>query len=151
MHEFLSISKENIINVQIIAKTILDLLVKDIQSSSLKIEYEFVGEDVWLSSARANSVAIVINELLQNTIKHAFIGRSKGKVTLTVRCENKSCLLIISDDGVGLADNFSVDKMSNTGLKIINTLIVYDLKGKFSLEKTQLGTVAMVSIPIDCD
>ena len=149
VHEFLSVSKENVINVQIIAKTILDLLVKDIQNSSLNIDYEFVGEDVWLSSARANSVAIIVNELVQNTIKHAFVGREQGRVSMSVRGVDKDCLLVIGDNGIGLPENFSIDKMSNTGLQIINTLITYDLKGKFSLEKSSNGTIAVVSIPID--
>lgn len=48
------------------------------------------------------STGLVVNELLTNSLKHAFNGRDGGTITLSSLVEGKCCRVIVADDGVGL-------------------------------------------------
>jgi two-component sensor histidine kinase len=59
--------------------------------------------DAWPVSVNvAMPTGLVVNELLTNSLKHAFIGRERGTVTLQSLVTEKGCNVIVADDGVGL-------------------------------------------------
>ena len=91
----------------------------------------------------------ILNELLQNTIEHAFEGRSQGMLEVHFIEEEQQYLLSIADDGIGLPEGFSLQAMRESlGLKIIRTMAESDLRGSFSLtNREQGGTLALVTIP----
>ena len=50
----------------------------------------------------AMPTGLVVNELLTNALKHAFVGRDGGKITLHSVVDGDGCRVTIADDGVGL-------------------------------------------------
>ena len=50
----------------------------------------------------AMSVGLLVNEILLNALKHAFVGRDGGTVTLRCLRKNETCEIVVADDGVGL-------------------------------------------------
>ncbi|MBI4630423.1 MAG: histidine kinase, partial [Chloroflexi bacterium] len=42
------------------------------------------GEAIVLPSRPATSLALVVNELLQNALEHAFVNRARGKVVISL-------------------------------------------------------------------
>ena len=59
--------------------------------------------DAWPVSINvAMPTGLVVNELLTNSLKHAFVGRDKGTITLQSLVTEKGCNVIVADDGVGL-------------------------------------------------
>ena len=50
----------------------------------------------------AMPTGLVVNELLTNALKHAFVGREGGTITLHSLSEESTCRIVIADDGVGL-------------------------------------------------
>lgn len=54
------------------------------------------------SSEAASTIALLVNELVTNAIKHAFVGREKGHID--VRFDGAHCehVLVVSDDGIGM-------------------------------------------------
>ena len=46
-------------------------------------------------------LTLLVNELLTNSIKYAFVGRDSGRIQLVVRSAGDSVELLFSDDGVG--------------------------------------------------
>ena len=131
-----------------------------------------------LPSQQAASLALVLNELLQNALEHGFENRKKGTLTATIsrldasdgtqgklpgnesdlsayagsgKKENDDrLLLLVQDDGVGLPPGFNLQKTKSLGLKIVQTVVQSDLKGTFTLEPRtdRKGTVAKVIIHI---
>jgi two-component sensor histidine kinase len=91
-------------------------------------------------------MALVINELLQNTIKHAFTGRNEGKVRLLLDDNEEGVVLTIQDNGIGLPEGFSPEKDGNLGWQIINTLVKDDLHGHLTIERGE-GTSIRVVVP----
>jgi len=50
----------------------------------------------------AMPAGLVVNELLTNALKHAFVGRSDGTIRLQSLADGEGCRVVIADDGVGL-------------------------------------------------
>lgn len=70
----------------------------------------------------AMPVGMLVNELLTNAFKYAFIGREGG--TITVRClhDNDSYRVVIADDGLGLDDGTTWPSQGKLGYLILQTL-----------------------------
>jgi two-component sensor histidine kinase len=59
--------------------------------------------DTWPVSINvAMPTGLVVNELLTNSLKHAFTGRDGGKITLHSLVDDKGCKVVVADDGLGL-------------------------------------------------
>lgn len=77
-------------------------------------------------------LGLIVNELIINAYKHAFMGRKKGCITVDlVRVENEEIQLRIIDDGIGLSQDFNPHDKSSLGLRLVKGLI-RQLDGKFS-------------------
>lgn len=78
---------------------------------------------------------LIINELLSNALKHAFPGDRKGTVTVRFQSDgDKSYVLEVTDDGVGLPAELEVVGGESLGLQLV-TVIVDQLGG--TLEVTR--------------
>jgi len=61
--------------------------------------------DTWPVSVNvAMPTGLVVNELLTNTLKHAFAGRDGGTITLRGLVDDAGCRITVADDGVGLPE-----------------------------------------------
>jgi PAS domain S-box-containing protein len=56
-----------------------------------------------LSIDRAVPCGLLLNELLSNAIKHAFVGRAAGRVTVVFYAQADEAFLVVEDDGVGFS------------------------------------------------
>ena len=62
--------------------------------------------DSWPVSINvAMPAGLVVNEILTNALKHAFIGRDGGIITLESLIDDDGCHITVSDDGIGLPEN----------------------------------------------
>jgi two-component sensor histidine kinase len=65
---------------------------------------------------------LVVNELLTNSLKHAFAGRDGGVIKLHGPIEDDGCHILISDDGVGLSDGAIWPRPGKLGAIIVRSL-----------------------------
>ena len=70
----------------------------------------------------AMPTGLVVNELLTNSLKHAFAGREGGTITLHSTADNKGCRVIIADDGVGLPPGVEWPKHGKLGTLVVKSL-----------------------------
>lgn len=64
--------------------------------------------DTWPVSINvAMPTGLVVNELLTNSLKHAFAGRDGGTITLHSLVDDRGCRVILADDGIGFSDGVS--------------------------------------------
>ncbi|HEX3700031.1 MAG TPA: sensor histidine kinase [Phenylobacterium sp.] len=79
--------------------------------------------DSWpVSVDVAMPAGLVVNELLTNSLKHAFRGRDGGTVSLRSTTDSRSCRLDIADDGVGLPEGASWPKPGKLSALIVRSL-----------------------------
>lgn len=150
VHEYLSQQDTGLIDVAKVAKGIYKAIIESMLSPGFRLEAEFKADAVQLPSEKATSIALILNELLQNAIEHAFAGRASGRLKVTFHNAKSHYYLSIADDGVGLPENFDMLAGKSLGLKIIKTMAESDLRGKFTLTNRERGgTQALVAIPKD--
>lgn len=148
VHEYLSQQDNEAIDVGKVARGIYEAIMNSMVAPGLKLEAHFKADTVKMPSSQATSIALVLNELLQNALEHGFAGKGSGRLDVSFITLPEGYELRIEDDGCGLPPDFAIEKTTSLGLKIIQTVVESDLKGKFSLQRgTVHGTVALVRIP----
>lgn len=84
-------------------------LILDIQDIS-------VGIDI------AIPLGLIINEIVSNSIKHAFSPDMKGEIIIDFHTVNEEFELNIHDNGIGFPKDFDVKKSESLGMYLIHTL-----------------------------
>ena len=146
VHEFLSQQGDENIDVMEVTKNILQLIQQNMLDSHFKLETEFIGETIILPSKQASNLALIINELILNSIEHGFLGRNYGKIGLKISQSDEAYIIELYDNGNGLPENFSDLPTKSLGLQIVRTLIEGDMNGSFDLYNDN-GVHAKIAIP----
>ena len=90
---------------------------------------------------------LIVNELITNSLKHAFPGERKGNLNLSVELlENSSFILTVRDDGIGLPDDIDLKNTSTLGLELVQKL-TKQLGGQLEIERAP-GTKFSIRLPI---
>jgi two-component sensor histidine kinase len=90
-------------------------------------------------------LGIIVNELVSNSLKHAFIGRNSGEIRIKLcidengECKNEGCksenfILTVSDNGIGIPENLDIEDFDSLGMKLVITL-VDQLDGELELKR----------------
>jgi two-component sensor histidine kinase/DNA-binding LacI/PurR family transcriptional regulator len=82
---------------------------------------------------RAVSLGLIVNELVTDSIKHAFPGGRTGRISVSLGCEGGRYRLRVSDDGIGLPPGFERAQAKGFGLNLVE-LLVKQLEGELSFE-----------------
>jgi PAS domain S-box-containing protein len=107
--------------------------------------YIDVEENIFFDIDTAIPLGIVINELVSNSFKHAFIGRDKGEIQVKLfRAKNGNnkkegdtetgFILTVSDNGIGIPQNFNIEDLDSLGMQLVISL-VDQLDGKFGIKR----------------
>jgi PAS domain S-box-containing protein len=135
IHERL-LQTENLDQVEIsdyLGKLIHDLEVTYYREGlSLQIQPDIQTMNIGLDTAII--CGLIVNELVTNAIKHAFQGRSSGKISIGFQNHNGKYLLFIEDDGVSLPDHISPGQSSSFGMQLID-VFAKQLNGSLEIER----------------
>jgi two-component sensor histidine kinase len=144
VHEVLSQRGFRLVDVKDVLTRVSRAVAHNMRRPDLVVEVVVEGDDAALPSQAATSLALAVNELVQNALEHAFVGRTWGAVAVTLRRELDTLTVQVTDDGVG----WSGCSPRHLGLEIVETLVCEDLKGEWSLSGDE-GTTACITIPLD--
>ena len=108
---------------------------------------DITGHEIFLPVDQAIPCALVVNEILSNAYKHAFKGRKHGNIEITALEEDGQILITVRDDGIGIPVNFDISRTNSLGLKLVRTLVQYQLKGSLMF-KSQNGTEFSMEFPV---
>ncbi len=70
----------------------------------------------------AMPTGLVVNELLTNALKHAFVGRDGGTITLHSLADDHGCRIVVADDGVGLPEGVEWPRHGKLSALIVRSL-----------------------------
>ncbi|OHD66351.1 MAG: hypothetical protein A2176_07670 [Spirochaetes bacterium RBG_13_51_14] len=79
--------------------------------------------NIFLNINKAIPVGLIINELLSNAMKHAFPDDKSGTIFVELKKEDDSYLLTVSDDGIGLPEDFQFPGTTTLGLTLVDTFV----------------------------
>jgi PAS domain S-box-containing protein len=135
--------------------------------------YTDLEEDIFFDMDTAVPLGIIVNELVSNSLKHAFKGRSEGEIQIKLFKEgsggeektesgmekNKKrpagkdtgtadtgYVLVVSDDGAGIPETINLENSDSLGLQLVN-ILVDQLEGEIELKRDN-GTEFMIKINV---
>ena len=91
-------------------------------------------ENVLLNIDIAVPCGLIINELVSNSLKHAFMQGQKGKISIKFNHDGENYVLTVADNGIGFPENIDFKNTKTLGLQLINTL-VKQLSGSIDIYK----------------
>ncbi len=146
VHEILAAEGLHQVAVREMLDRVAQTVTQTMAPPQFALDVRIEGDEVSLPSRQATSLALVVNELLQNALEHAFPGRSRGQVVISLMAGPDALRVEVRDDGVGLPEDFSPGRSADLGLQIVQTLVRDDLKGRIWFS-TAGGARAVITIP----
>ena len=149
VHETLSVSVDEEVDFDEVVDRLLVMLA-DVAGSAGRIELRRDGTFGDLAAEVATALVLVITELVQNALEHAFPEGAQGAVTVAARRSRGQLVLSIDDDGRGLPTGFGEESGGQLGLQIVRTLVTAELDGtvEFTARTEGPGTIAEVRMPM---
>ena len=137
-HELLAQNGVDDVDIKDILTNIVKGAMLFSKSMNFQLNVEIRGDSVNINSEKATSIALVVNELVQNCVEYAFVGRTEGNIIITIEKGEFVSTVIVADDGIGFQS--SMVKMGSLGLSIVEQLIKDKLKGDFEISSGKQGT-----------
>jgi len=112
-------------------------LYRSLHVPTRTVELDLRLEDVQVGIDQAVPCGLILNELVSNSLKHAFphdLNRD-GKISISIQ-KRKDCILIsICDNGIGIPENVDLKKTKSLGLHLVALLTEDQLNGKLQLDR----------------
>jgi PAS domain S-box-containing protein len=102
------------------------------------IELKHDVDEIYLNLDTSIPCGLIVNELVSNALKYAFPNDRKGEVWVRLKIDNSVVTLTISDNGVGLPENFDFKNTESLGLQLVTSL-VEQINGEIFCEN-KIGT-----------
>ena len=143
------LSRENIQQVEMkeSARRIGEIACQSAGRSREEVALVVTGARVMLDSQKATALTLAIHELLDNSLRHGLSTRRPGRIVISFTQSDREVMVTVSDDGVGLPADFSLESDEHSGLKIVSGLAAQDLEGEFQLFSKNGGTTARIRFP----
>lgn len=117
-------------------ETLVSSLFRSYGPSPDKIAMKIEAEEVLLGIDSAISCGLIINELVSNSLKHAFPDGKKGDIKIGLHSKNeKDVELEVSDNGVGIPEDLDFRRTKSLGLHLVTILTEDQLHGQIRLDR----------------
>jgi two-component system, sensor histidine kinase PdtaS len=149
VHETLSVSIDESVDFDEIVDRLL-VMLSDVMGSADRIRVRRTGSFGEIPAEVATALVLVLTELVQNAIEHAFPEDREGTVAVTAERARGQLTVEIVDDGIGLPADFIGQPNDRLGLQIVRTLVSAELNGtvEFHEHADTGGTCARVEMPL---
>lgn len=128
---------------------VVDQIIKNaVELNPRKIEFKKIGSFGSFDSKIATALSLVITELIHNALEHG-LAETGDLLQVEVSINASSYSVTVSDNGSGLPDNFDIEKSSNLGLQIANTLTKNELNGSIKLFRKNDFTNGQITFSVD--
>ena len=112
-----------------------------VDPSSVVLKTEL--QDVFLDINTAIPCSLIINELVSNSLKHAFPNQKQGEIRIKFKQDkNVGIILSISDNGIGFKPGYDPQKPKTLGLQIVHDL-VHQINGELHFQGKN-GTLFLI-------
>ena len=123
----------------------------NVGASEVKMILE-IEENIFFDMDTAVPLGMIVNELVSNSLKHAFPGGRTGEIKIKLSseineksedrgiedsneaCKSTSYILVVSDNGVGIPESISLEDSNTLGLQLV-TILVDQLDGELELNR----------------
>jgi two-component system, sensor histidine kinase PdtaS len=150
VHETLSREATDVVVFTDILRPLVRVVQESVAAPGVDLRFSVHGDAGLLPGEITTPLAVVLNELMQNAVDHAFPardGRVEGSVELSLARDDAALVVEVIDDGVGLPEGFSLDASRGLGLSIVQSLVTTELGGSMEMHSGP-GTRVRLTIPV---
>jgi two-component sensor histidine kinase len=158
VHEILSREAGDDVAFIEIVRPLVRMVEEGMSSPDRPVTFVVDGEAGVLPATVATPLSVVLNELLQNAIDHAFpeeldLRAAPGGVEVHLDNDGERLRATVVDDGVGIPEGFELAEATGLGLSIVRTLVTSELVGQITLRRgtgggDRPGTVVELDVPV---
>ncbi len=172
VHEILSGEAADEVEFAEIVRPVVRMVEEELHDPERRVRVSIEGDAGGVPPEVATPLAVVLNELLQNTVDHAFplgsgppgaasppLPAAEGRVVVELEDDGRELVMRVIDDGVGLPPGFDPEVSLGLGLTIVRSLVTSQLDGSIGLHRRDdlpatdrssgaRGTVVEVRVPI---
>lgn len=128
--------------------TLTNNILHSYTASIQKVKLVMDLQKVLLNLDTSIPAGLIINELVTNAIKHAFVNQNEGNIYINLFTQDNVLFLEVSDDGSGFPASVDFKNTNSLGLQLVNTLIE-QLNGNIELKKhKEKGTSFLINFPM---
>lgn len=111
-------------------------LYRTMISDPSRVKLDVDVEDLKIDINTVVPLGLIVNELVTNSMKHAFPGDESGHVNVELYHENGEIVLKIADNGIGFPKDLDYKNTSSLGLQLVNNL-TSQIDGELELDRSQ--------------
>lgn len=111
--------------------------------NSKDVKVEKAIDDFILDIGRLQPLGIIINELLTNIMKYAFIGRDDGLIKISISSEASAITLVLQDNGNGMPESVDFKGSTGFGLQLVE-MLTKQLGGSIRIERDKGTRIILV-------
>lgn len=105
-------------------KSLAGNIARTYSNQQANIHFDYQIDDAYLPMDLAIPCGLIINELISNSFKYAFVNRNEGIISIHFEATgNNMFLLTVADNGVGIPSDVNILKTKSLGMKILHRLV----------------------------
>ncbi|CAN5861173.1 PAS domain-containing sensor histidine kinase [soil metagenome] len=145
-----------------IVRPLVRMVEEGLLSPDRQVRFTVKGDAGHLPATVATPLAVVLTELLQNAVDHAYPEAEPttggGEVVVELIRTGADLEVCVMDDGVGLPPDFAMEDSTGLGLSIVRTLVTSELAGTIDMRAGDMragsataerpGTVVSLHLPL---
>lgn len=132
------------VGLKLYLESLVNNLVHSYRNNDIDVKIKYDVQDVILDVDTLIPVGLIANEIISNSLKHAFVGRKKGNIMITSYIEEDQLYLEIRDDGLGIIKESKLNNQNSFGMTLIDSLS-QKLKAEVSFQSNE-GTIVSLKI-----
>lgn len=145
LHRSLTRSKTvSTVSANIYLNDLVRDLVESLTAASRPVKTSIAADHVEMSTDLIIPLGMIVNEVITNSLKHAFEGQADGRISLEFKASDGHCVLALGDNGSGGERAYAGGGL---GRKLIETF-VYQLRGSLEVSSSPQGTKVLVAFPL---
>ncbi len=129
------------LNMREYLKDLMDSLIRACRWAGGTVNTHLDLEDISFPIDAALPCGLIINELVSNSLKHAFSDRISGSIFVSLRRAGEKIELAYRDDGPGLPPDLDLSRGGSLGLKLVYNLAVRQLRGEMEIRRNPAAIV----------
>ncbi len=135
------------LNLKSYGNRIVERIWTAYEPTEIDVGREVRFDDVPIEHDLAIPCGLILNELISNALLHAFEDRSRGHVDIRLVREENHYELSVSDDGIGLPDEFDPVDSGHLGYRLVRSLVRNNLQGEMEIKMNE-GTTVHICFPV---
>lgn len=125
--------------IRSLAEALLSAYARNLQ----RVHLEISVEPLLLNPDKAITLAMVLNELINNSCKHAFTDGTDGEIRIDLKKSESKMMLSYTDNGKGIPSLSEDRENPPIGMRLLS-LLVKQLNGTMRYKSSHLGTVFQI-------